>query len=438
MLSQSAYLFFAKVFGYGIRILLPVFLVRVLTKTDFGLYNQFFLIEILIKTIFQMGVNQSQFFFIPRDLRNSGAYFLNSLMLNVVLFGTAYTVIGFFRGDLAEFLGMPVLDMFFWSLAGYSLLMMLNVTAETYLTARKLFIHSAVFEIVRQVLASIATLLAAFLTRDLRVIILALVLSRGLSLVLVLIYIHVAQNGFRAERYFFGIRTQVRYGLVLGAAGMVWTVLMRLNEMTVSKFYDIETYAVYAAGLKQIPILQFFNQSIASVALVRFAQLEKENDWENIRKFWDQILGSMYGIAIPVTVFFLLISKPLVFLMFTEEYAEAVTIFRINTIAMLFYILNPTLVLRAMDRNDISLKVHLGILCLMPPALYAGMTLFGLPGIIGAHAVMLVAGRVASLAILNRLAPTYLNFVASRAAVLDFYSSSYRKSRAKILSLLGK
>ena len=289
MLSQSAYLFIAKVLGYGIRILLPVFLVRILTKADFGLYNQFFLIEIMFKTIFQMGVNQSQFFFIPRDLRNSGAYFINSLMLNVVLFGVAYSILYFFRGDLAEFLGMPVLEMFFWLLAGYSLLMMLNVTAETYLIARKLFIHSAVFEILRQVLASIATLLAAYLTRDLRIIILALVASRALSLALALIYIHVAQHGFRAERYFFGIRSQIRYGLVLGAAGMAWTFLMRFNEMTVSKFYDIETYAVYAAGLKQIPILQFFNQSIASVALVRFATLEKENDWENIRKFWDQI-----------------------------------------------------------------------------------------------------------------------------------------------------
>ena len=438
MLSQSAYLFIAKVLGYGIRILLPVFLVRILTKADFGLYNQFFLIEIMFKTIFQMGVNQSQFFFIPRDLRNSGAYFINSLMLNVVLFGVAYSILYFFRGDLAEFLGMPVLEMFFWLLAGYSLLMMLNVTAETYLIARKLFIHSAVFEILRQVLASIATLLAAYLTRDLRIIILALVASRALSLALALIYIHVAQHGFRAERYFFGIRSQIRYGLVLGAAGMAWTFLMRFNEMTVSKFYDIETYAVYAAGLKQIPILQFFNQSIASVALVRFATLEKENDWENIRKFWDQILGSMYGLAIPLTLLFLLISKPLVLLMFTREYADAVIIFRINTIAMLFYILNPTLVLRAMNRNDISLKVHLGLLLLMPPALYAGMTLFGLPGIIGAHAVIIIGGRIINHSILNRMAPVYLPYIASRKSVMDFYSSSFQKSRAKILSLLEK
>jgi len=205
-----------------------------------------------------MGVNQSQYFFIPRDLCNSGAYFINSLLLNILIFSSAYTLVGFFRSDIAAFLGMPVLDMFFWLLAGYSLLMMLNVASETYLTARKLFIHAAIFDIVRQVLASVATLLAAYLTRDLRIIILALVASQALSLILVLLYIHFVQHGFRADRYFFGIWTQVRYGLVLGAAGMLGTFMMRFNEMTVTKFYDIETYAVYAVGLKQIPILQFF------------------------------------------------------------------------------------------------------------------------------------------------------------------------------------
>ena len=438
MLSQSAYLFVSKVLEYGIRILLPMFLVRILTKADFGLYSQFFLIQIMLQTIFQMGVNQSLFFFIPRDPNNSGAYFINSLMLNVLLLGTAYSILGVFRVDIADFLGIPVIEMFFWPLAGYSLLAMLNVSGQVYLTARKLIIQSSVFVVLRQVLASTATLIAAYLTHDLRIIILALVLSRVVSLILVLGYIHFIQHGFRSERYFFGIWGQVRYGLVLGAAGMMWTFLMRFPEMTVNKFYDIETYAVYAAGMKQIPILQFFSQSIAAVALVRFAQLEKENDWVNIRILWDKILGSMYGVGIPVTIFFILIAKPLIVLMFTEDYIDAVPIFQINSIAMLFIILNPTLVLRAMNRNDISVKVHLGMMILLPPTLYAGMKMFGLNGIIGASAIMLIGGRIINHTILNRLTPVYLPYVASRESVREFYSEIFLISRAKLLKLLGK
>ncbi|MFT5233542.1 MAG: O-antigen/teichoic acid export membrane protein, partial [Candidatus Krumholzibacteriia bacterium] len=431
MLGNSAYLFLAKTLGYGIRILLPVFLVRILTKADFGAYNQFFLIEIMFKTVFQMGVNQSQFFFVPRDLRNAGSYFINSLMLNVGLFVVAYSIIGGFRGEVADFLGMEILRELFWPLAIYSLLMMLNVTAETYLVARKLFIQSAVFDILRQVLASAATLAAAYITRDLESIIQALVWSRAVSLVGVLLYIHLKHNGFQSEKYFFGLGKQVKYGLMLGMAGMLWTFLMRMNELTVSRFYDIETYAVYAAGCKQIPIIQFFAQSISAVALVQFAQLEKENNWDGIRALWDKILGSLYGVGLPVTVFFIAIAQPLITLMFTPEYSDAVIIFQINSIAMLYHLLNPTLILRAMDRNDISVKVHAGLVAVLPFALYLGMKGFGLVGIISVHAAMLILGRVVNHMVLNRVAPIPLPFVPSRVSLMEFYKSTWTLVRSK-------
>jgi len=244
MLSQSLYLFAAKVLGYGIRILLPVFLVRILTKADYGAYSQFFLLEVMIKTIFQMGASQSLFFFVPRDNKNSGAYFINSLLLNAGLLLVAYSLIGGFRGQISDFMGMAVLRDLFWPLATYSLLMMLNVTAETYLIARKLFIQSAVFDFSRQILATIATLIAAYLTQDLAMIVIALVASRVLSLIAVILYIHFKQHGFRSERYFFGLGKQIKYGIVVGLAGTLWTILMRMHELSVSKMYDIETYAV--------------------------------------------------------------------------------------------------------------------------------------------------------------------------------------------------
>jgi O-antigen/teichoic acid export membrane protein len=438
MLGNSAYLFLAKTLGYGIRILLPVFLVRILTKADFGAYNQFFLIEIMFKTVFQMGVNQSQFFFVPRDLRNAGSYFINSLMLNVGLFVVAYSIIGGFRGEVADFLGMEILRELFWPLAIYSLLMMLNVTAETYLVARKLFIQSAVFDILRQVLASAATLAAAYITRDLESIIQALVWSRAVSLVGVLLYIHLKHNGFQSEKYFFGLGKQVKYGLMLGMAGMLWTFLMRMNELTVSRFYDIETYAVYAAGCKQIPIIQFFAQSISAVALVQFAQLEKENNWDGIRALWDKILGSLYGVGLPVTVFFIAIAQPLITLMFTPEYSDAVIIFQINSIAMLYHLLNPTLILRAMDRNDISVKVHAGLVAVLPFALYLGMKGFGLVGIISVHAAMLILGRVVNHMVLNRVAPIPLPFVPSRVSLMEFYKSTWTLVRSKSQEMLSR
>ncbi|MCK5879685.1 MAG: hypothetical protein KAH24_07890, partial [Holophagae bacterium] len=91
-----------------------------------------------------------------------------------------------------------------------------------------------------------------------------------------------------------------------------------------------------------------------------------------------------------------------------------------------------------MNRNDISVKVHLGMTILLPPALYVGMKLYGLNGIVGASAVMLIGGRIINQAILNRLTPVYLPYVASRESVWEFYSEIFQKSRAKLFKMLGK
>ncbi|MFT5232190.1 MAG: NhaP-type Na+/H+ or K+/H+ antiporter [Candidatus Krumholzibacteriia bacterium] len=125
-------------------------------------------------------------------------------------------------------------------------------------------------------------------------------------------------------------------------------------------------------------------------------------------------------------------------LMFTPEYSDAVIIFQINSIAMLYHLLNPTLILRAMDRNDISVKVHAGLVAVLPFALYLGMKGFGLVGIISVHAAMLILGRVVNHMVLNRVAPIPLPFVPSRVSLMEFYKSTWTLVRSKSQEMLSR
>ncbi len=436
MLGQSVYLFGAKVFGYGLRILLPVFLVRVLPKADIGTYSQFFLLEILIKNFFQMGMNQSQYYFIPRAPRNAGGYLINTIVLNLAFFTVGYTLVGLWRIPLATQLGMPVLRNFFWILVAYSFLMMGTVIFSTYMQARNLFLQSARYEIFLQVLASLATLAAAYFTRDLKMVFLSLVAARALGAACGAAWVHFRMQGFRSEQYFFFKWEQMKYGFPLGVVGLLWMLLMQMNQLAVSRFYDLETFAVYAQGLKQIPVLQLYSQSIAAVALVKFAQLEKEGDWEGLKKLWNRLLASVYGLGVPITIVLILAARPLIILMFTGDYIGAVPIFRINTIAMLYLLLNPTLVLRALDRNDITVKVYAVLVVLMPGVYVLMNHWFGLLGIISAHAVGLILARGVSHFALNRLVPVHLPYIPPAVEVKRFYQDVYHRSRARTLELL--
>ncbi|MFH2053029.1 MAG: oligosaccharide flippase family protein [bacterium] len=438
MLSQSIYLFLANAAGYGIRIILPIFLVRVLTKEEFGAYSQFFLLETLIQTIFQMGVSQSLYYFVPRDRDNSAAYLLNSVLLNTLIYSGAYILIYLFRDTVAAQTGMQIVITLFWYLAPYSLIMVLNVTVLTYMTATQNIKTASVLTIIREVVAILVAVPVAYIYRDLHAVILALVGARALSLVINILVVHFKIRGFRSKTFFFGIREQVRYGVVLGLAGTVWVYSLRFHELMVSRNYDLETYAIYAAGCKQIPFMQFISQALVAVALGQFAILIKNQDWNAVRELWNRVLGTMYGIGVPLTLLFFVFAKPLVVLMFTPEYVDAVPIFRMNLLAGLGLVLNSTLILRGLNRNDITLKINTGMFLLLPFALYGGMKLAGTLGIISVNVAFLLGSRIVAQTVLNRLVPVHLPYIAPMRSIIQFYGNSFAKLRTaagKVLSI---
>lgn len=423
--------------GYGIRLLLPIVLVRMLSKADFGTYRQFFLVEALVVTIFQLGVNQALYYFIPRDPRRSSSYFFNSQFTNLVIYTLAFLVIGLNRDFLAAQLHMPVLSRYFWSLILYTILLSLTVSADCFIIARERVKVSAAFEIGGQVLASAATLVAAFYWRSLEAIFAGLVVARFALLVGMVAYVQAALRGFSNMRPFSDYWGQMKYGLVLGIGGTFGTLLMKLHEIVVSRYFGIETYAVYSAGCTDIPIMQNFQQALAVVALGQFALMEKNGDWQGIRRLWDKIMAGMYGVAIPLTLLFVVLAEPLIVIMFTREYAGAIPVFRIMTLMRLQAVWNASLVLRAMGRNDVTLKVHLTALLVGPFMLYGGMKLGGLVGVALAQMLLMIGVRLISQFWLNRLAGARLRYGVAPAEVVEFYRESVRKLRSRLPVRLG-
>ena len=434
MLNQSLYIFGSKMAGYLIRLALPYFLVRLLTVSDFGAYRQFFLLEMYIAGIFQLGLTQALYYFIPRDVRNAGAYLLNSVLMNLAVFAIAFTAIGLVSGPLSTWLKMGILRDAFWTLTAYVMIMVLAIACDSFLVARQRVKAAAFFEVAGQALSSLLCVIAAFATRRLDAILIALVVARAVQLLGMLGYIHWRLHGFRAERYFFGIGEQLRYGLVLGASGTIFSLMIRLHEFFVSRYYGTEGFAIYSAGCTELPFIPMFTQSLAAVALGQFAKLEQENDWEGIRRLWHRVLVSSYAVALPVVVGLLLVSKPLILFMFTDTYAAAVPIFQINTLSKLSLVFNSALVLRAMNRNDISVWATGVSLAVAPVLLWSGYAVGGMVGIIAANALVMLICRLGGNIIMNRVIPVRLPYLVHPKDLAAFYRETWTAGRALIAS----
>ena len=434
MLKSSFIIYGSKMVGYALRLILPFFLVRLLSKADFGAYRQFFLIEVTIAAIFQLGVNQSLYYFVPRDVKNSGAYFLNSLFLNVFIFTLVFAVLWNFADPLSRALNMPLLVDHFWQVLGFTVFLMLVVAADSFLVARQHVKAAAVFQIVNQLNLSLVTLLVTFLYRDIGTVFTTMALVVFFNFLVMVGYIHFKLNGFKAEKYFFGISTQIRYGVVLGLGGALWVLQTRIHELMVTRYFGQEMYAVYSAGCTNIPIVDMFLQSVAVVTLGQFALLEKQGDWDGIKKLYRQIQASMLGVTIPGIVFLLAVSKPLILFMFTENYAEAVDIFRVNTLLKISMVWNAHLILRAMNKNNIVVYVNLISVAVTPVFLYLGMQTMGLLGVIWAQFFTMVGSRIGFQLAYNRISGHPLPYLARLGDVMEFYRKGWHKG----LALIGR
>jgi O-antigen/teichoic acid export membrane protein len=388
---------------------------------DVGSYRQFFLLDGTIKLLFQLGIAQSLYYFIPRDSRNADRYLINAICLNLLVFGSVYSVGYLSREHIIDIFHMEFLSAFYFQLAAYTILMMMSLCVETYLTARQQVREAAAFAVFGQLMVTIGVLLAAVVTRRLEVIFTALVVCQFLLVVTQLSFIMRKNGRLRLRVDLDLLRTQFRYGILLGLGGGAWVVLSRVHEYYVSGTRDVESFAVYSYGCTQIPIVQLYLQSTAAVTLGMFAQHLHRENWDAVLELWRKVLRNLLGVALPAVLFLVAISEPLIKFWLTPEYYDAITIFRVNALVKISSIWNAQLVLRAMNRNDLSLWVNGAWLLGSPLAFWVGDTLAGLHGVIWAQFFVMVGNRLSLMAVLNAVSPVRLPLIIGPREILGFY-----------------
>ena len=65
--SQSAWLFLAKIIGFGFQFTLPLLVVRFLTQEQVGIYQQIFKILVNSVAILPLGFSMSSYYYLSRE-----------------------------------------------------------------------------------------------------------------------------------------------------------------------------------------------------------------------------------------------------------------------------------------------------------------------------------------------------------------------------------
>src|SRR5579872_2651426 len=108
--SLTLWLLIGKILSYGMAIALPLLLVRRVSKDEFGLYKQAFLVVGTAISTIPLAFHMSMYYFLPREQEHRGQVILNVLLWYGLSTSLAFGALLLWPSLLARIFGSSELE----------------------------------------------------------------------------------------------------------------------------------------------------------------------------------------------------------------------------------------------------------------------------------------------------------------------------------------
>ncbi|MBM9538520.1 oligosaccharide flippase family protein, partial [Desulfobulbus alkaliphilus] len=339
--KQASLLMAGRILSMPLTFLVPIVLVRVFTVEEFGVYKQLFMIFYVILPIVDLGISQSLFYFMPkyaeyRDRILSQTFLFQIpiiLGLTIIFFVFSQEIGSLFSGDggtLADYI--PLLGIF-------ALLWHLSNILENILIVEKKAFQAGAVTFFSESLRAIVSMVIGLLGGSLEHLMMGLVGTAILRCAFMGWYLQ------RTMRFSFQLNgslvySQLSYSLPFGLAIIVNTLVLFSHQYIVSISTGPADFAIYAVGCFSLPVFAIVVDSLVKVSLVRMSEATNQANssviisqiiYDTIRKLWI--------IFFPIFVFLFVVSEEMIVLLFTENYRDSVSIFRVFIFSIPLYAL---------------------------------------------------------------------------------------------------
>jgi O-antigen/teichoic acid export membrane protein len=320
--------------GVAASFLIPVVLARELAPSEFGTYKQLFLIHGTLYGIAQMGLAETLFYFVPSSPREAGRHAANA-MLGLAASGAAcLAFLWAARGGLARWLGNADLAGFLPLLGLHLALMLAAAGLEIVLTARRRFAAAATTYALSDMARTALFLLPVALALGLRGLLAGAVAFAALRFGAALLQAAGEfRDGLRPDWPL--LRRQLAYALPFELAVLVDVAQANYHHYAVAHRFDPVTFAVYAVGCLQVPLVDLIAGSACNVMMVRMAEQRRDGRAAALLATWHDTTRKLAAVFVPLVGVLLVTSRDLVTLLFTDAYRDSVPIFMIWTTTFL-------------------------------------------------------------------------------------------------------
>lgn len=388
-----------RILGFALAFITPMILVRVFTQEDFGTYKQLFLIINTLFVIAQMGMAESLYYFLPQAGEKAGKYVLNAIAVMSIIGFLSLIGMWLFSGSIAVLMNnhslavhMPLASVFFF-------LLLVAVVLEVVMINRKQHGLASGTYATSDLLRALFFIFPVLWFGSIEALMVGAVAFASVRFATVIFYL---KDDFKSGHTFQPglLRSQLAYAIPFGLAGILEVIQMKYHLYVVSYFFDTATFALYAVGILQIPLVDYMMSSASYVMMINMREKAEEDQTREILKIWRDTARKLAMVLIPLIGGLLVVGRELIVFLFTSAYAASVPIFMIWTVGMSLTVLLTDAVLRVMAETRFLIFQNLLRVGVIMVSINWFLQHFGL---LGAVMVSVLANIVARLAALLRL-----------------------------------
>jgi O-antigen/teichoic acid export membrane protein len=375
--NRTAILTLSRLASFGLMLISPIFLVRLLTVVDFGRYREFLLYGAILQSFAQFSINDSLLYCVPanpdspwRLARQTALLTLCSSLLVVLVLAALDSASGgqVVHGDLVPLAAYTLFSVnldfweYFWLARGH---------------AKPVFFYSAG----RLTLRVIVVVIVAMVTHDFHAIIWSLVALEAARLVAagvaLLVFDRSRQEPVLREPW----RDQLRFCVPSGTASLLAMLNRNVSNVIVARLLGAAALAQYAIGRFGEPVVTTVRNSISAVILPEMVRKDRGSSAGGTAlALWQKATVVNAIMLLPIVVLVARYAVPLVTLVFGSNYVSAALIMQLYMLVVIRECFDFAPALRALNRTRPLVESNVAGLITCTVAMLLLIPLAGLPG----------------------------------------------------------
>lgn len=359
----------------------PVVLTRILGKGDYGTYAQFYLIVMTLIPLGEMGIAQGIYYFLPKGEVIKRAIAYQACLLVSVTGGVVVCCLLTYDSLIAALMGNPQITVLVPFMAFYCYCGIASSAFEALMIADGNSAHASAVTLAMQVLNSFALIGGALAGRSLSAIMTALCVASGLRLLFQYLYV-MRRFGFPPQAAdFAGIGTTLRYVVPTGTASFIWSLQGKVQGYLVSALFLPAVYATYAVGTVSLPFVGIITATAGNIMMTEVSSSDRDDEGKKrVLSLWNSAIRKMNLALMPMFVFFFVMSEPFIVFMYTEQYRDCVSLFKLSLLNVLIASINNAAIIGGLGESRYLMKLSILRLPLSLLVMTLFIKLFGITG----------------------------------------------------------